>query len=173
MSLGSNIEPEKNLRAAVELLSERLTVIRRSRIFATRAVAALPMPDFLNAAVEVETDRTAGDLKFGVLRDIEGQLGRRRTSDKNAPRVIDLDIALYGAEVIESEALGLLIPDPEILTRLHVVVPLADIAPDRVHPLNGTALEEIARVLNEESPDKALRPARNSDLLREWSTRDD
>jgi 7,8-dihydro-6-hydroxymethylpterin-pyrophosphokinase len=71
-------------------------------------------------------------------------LGRIRTSDPNAPRTIDLDIALAGELVLADRKSGIDIPDPEILTRAHVALPLADLAPDAVHPVTGETLSEIA-----------------------------
>lgn len=79
-----------------------------------------------------------------MLRAIEAVLGRVRTADKNAPRPIDLDIALWGDRVIEDRAAGLVIPDPDILRWPHVAVPLADVAPDWVHPADGRTLAAIA-----------------------------
>jgi 2-amino-4-hydroxy-6-hydroxymethyldihydropteridine diphosphokinase len=144
ISLGSNIEPAPNLLAAVARLTSVVTVVAASRIFATVPVAVKPMAPFLNAAVEIETDRSPEVLKLQILRDIESALGRIRSPDRDAPRTIDLDISLFGDLVLRDEDLGLEIPDPEILTRPHVAIPLADLAPDRVHPISGQALAEIA-----------------------------
>ncbi|MCP4204738.1 MAG: 2-amino-4-hydroxy-6-hydroxymethyldihydropteridine diphosphokinase [bacterium] len=147
VSCGSNIEPQKNLRAALERLATLFELRAISRVFTTRAVGAVAVPDFCNAAVEILTDQTAAELKFGTIREIEWQLGRRRSDDRNAPRSIDLDLSLFGDEVIQSEPLGLTVPDPEILTRAHVALPLADVAPDRCHPVSGEALSAIAERL--------------------------
>jgi 2-amino-4-hydroxy-6-hydroxymethyldihydropteridine diphosphokinase len=100
---------------------------------------------FLNAAVLIETELTPVELKAEVLRSIEDELGRQRTADKNAPRTIDLDISLYNEEVFE---LGnRRVPDPEILEFLHVVQPLADLAPYYRHPETGQTLLDIAQSL--------------------------
>lgn len=125
------------------------------------------MPDFLNAAVEIVTYRSAAELKFGTLREIEWLLGRRRSRNRSAPRPIDLDLSLFGDEVIENEPLGLAIPDPEILTRPHVALPLADIAPHRRHPLSDEALSTIAARLLTTAPPGTVRPAER--LERWWS----
>lgn len=176
ISLGSNIEPEVNLTAAVERVADVLQVVAASRVFVSAAVAEGPisrsMPEFLNAAVEIMTDLSAADLKYGVLRDVEAHLGRRRGSDRNAPRPIDLDIALYGDEVIESEPLGLQVPDPEILTRAHVAGPLADLAPERVHPVTGDSLSVIATRLGAVAEKGGIRPAARSGLIRGFLDRD-
>jgi 2-amino-4-hydroxy-6-hydroxymethyldihydropteridine diphosphokinase len=144
ISLGSNIEPAPHLLAAVARLTSVVTVVAASRIFATVPVAVKPMAQFLNAAVEIETDLLPKVFKLQILRDIESALGRVRSHDRNAPRTIDLDISLFGDLVLHDEDLGLEIPDPEILTRPHVAIPLADLAPDRVHPISGQSLAEIA-----------------------------
>lgn len=147
VSCGSNVDSERNLEAAVELLARVCEIGSVSRVFATRGVGATPMPEFRNAALELKTDLSPGRLKYSVLRDVEARLGRRRTRDASAPRTIDLDISLFGDQAFESEPLGLWIPDPEIETHLHVAVPLADIAPERRHPVSGDSLGEIARRL--------------------------
>jgi 2-amino-4-hydroxy-6-hydroxymethyldihydropteridine diphosphokinase len=146
VSLGSNIQPAPNLLSAVARLTSVVTVVAASRVFATVPVAARPMAQFLNAAVEIETDLSPEVLKLEILRDIESALGRVRSHDRNAPRTIDLDISLFGNLVLRDEDLGLEIPDPEILTRPHVAIPLADLAPERVHPISGRSLAEIAGV---------------------------
>ena len=158
VSCGSNIDPERNLRAGLEQLASCCKVKATSRIFVTRAVGSSAMPDFYNAAVELITELSAAELKFGVLRRIEGQLGRSRSDDRNAPRSIDLDLSLFGEDVIRNEPLGLWIPDPEILKRVHIALPLAEIAPQRRHPVCGETLSVIAgRLLAGAAPDE-IRP---------------
>lgn len=144
ISLGSNIEPTVNLPLAIRTLADRFRVVRVSRIYQADPVGAPAAPVFLNAAVAIETDLAPAELKFGHLRPVEAELGRVRTSDPNAPRTIDLDIALVGELVLADPRAGIEIPDPEILTRAHVALPLADLAPDAVHPVTGETLSEIA-----------------------------
>jgi len=151
ITLGSNIAPEYNLRRAVALLGQNhhLTIRAVSRVYTTAPVSASgaisrEQPPFLNAAASVASDGYYSplQLKFNVLRFIELLLGRKRSHDKFAPRVIDLDIALYGNLVIHTPYLT--IPDPAILTRAHVALPLADLAPDHPHPITGEPLGAIA-----------------------------
>lgn len=144
VTLGSNIEPEKNLPEAVRLLAERVMLLRASRVFRSAPVGSEGQPDFLNAAVLVETDLPPYNLKFNALRDIEQQLGRVRSADKFAARTIDLDLALYGDLVLDDPQGGLTLPDPDILTRAHIALPLADLDPDFVHPVSGETLGQIA-----------------------------
>lgn len=142
VTLGSNIEPVRNLAAAVEHLRDQVTVLSVSPVYETPPVGTRDQPNFLNAAVLITTPFSADELKVGVLQPIEQALGRVRTEDKNAPRTIDLDIALYNYEILD---LGFRhIPDPDLLAHPHVAVPLADLAPYYVHPETGRTLQEIA-----------------------------
>ncbi|MBN1200564.1 MAG: 2-amino-4-hydroxy-6-hydroxymethyldihydropteridine diphosphokinase [Anaerolineae bacterium] len=149
ITLGSNIAPEENLPRAVRLLAQRVTIKAVSRVYETPPIDASGQvnPDqgaFLNAAVLVETNLPPGALKLDVLRAIESRLGRVRSADKFAPRPIDLDIALYGDRVINDPAARITIPDPDSLTRAHVALPLADLAPGFAHPVTGQPLAAIA-----------------------------
>ncbi|MGC9522236.1 MAG: 2-amino-4-hydroxy-6-hydroxymethyldihydropteridine diphosphokinase [Anaerolineae bacterium] len=142
VTLGSNIDPEHNLRAAARLLEDELSIGALSPIYETAPVGNTDQEDFLNAAVMVYTRLTAGELKAAVLEPIEAQLGRIRTEDKYAPRTIDLDVALFDYEVLDLGPRH--IPDPDILRYAHTVVPLADLAPYYVHPETGETLAALA-----------------------------
>ncbi len=144
ISVGSNIGPRRNLPAALLRLAPRLRILALSRVYVTEPVGATDGPTFLNAALLAETPLAPLALKHEVLRRVERELGRERGADADAPRTLDLDIALYGDLVLRDPAQGLEIPDPDILRRAHVAVPLADVAPDLVHPLTGETLAEIA-----------------------------
>ena len=91
--------------------------------------------------VRVETDLDPRDLKYGVLRRIETRLGRVRTPDRYAPRTLDLDLCLYGGLVIQKE--DLTIPDPDLLTRDFLYIPLLDIDPDMVVPGTDLKLKQL------------------------------
>lgn len=144
IGLGSNIEPEENLRRAAALLRERSRLVALSPVYRTAPVGRPDLPPFLNAAAELEDGRDPAELKYGLLRPIEAELGRVRTADRNAPRPIDLDLLLVDDVVLDDPERGIVLPDPEILRHLHVVLPLADIAPDFVHPTDGRTLAEVA-----------------------------
>lgn len=148
ISLGSNIEPERNLRAAVQLLARQVRLVAVSLVYETAPVGKVDQPNFLNAAVLVETELGAAALKAQVLRPIEDALGRVRTADKNAPRTIDLDITLFNDQVLDVAERH--IPDPDLLDRPHVAVPLADLAPAYRHPETDQTLYEIAARLPQE-----------------------
>lgn len=149
ITLGSNIQPETNLPRAVAMLrqNDHFALRAVSRVYESPAINAAggvnpDQPAFLNAAVLVENDYYPPvRLKYEVLRFIEQCLGRVRTADKFAPRPLDLDMALFGVLVRG----GLVtLPDPDILTRAHVALPLADLAPDFVHPVTGQTLGAVA-----------------------------
>lgn len=144
ISLGSNIDAETNLTAAVRHLRnhDAVEVIATSRVYETAPVGTVDQPNFLNAALLIRTPLSAEALKAGPLWEVEQVLGRVRTADKNAPRTIDLDIALFNYDVLDVGVRH--IPDPELLTRAHVAVPVADLAPYYIHPETGATLEEIA-----------------------------
>jgi 2-amino-4-hydroxy-6-hydroxymethyldihydropteridine diphosphokinase len=143
--VGSNIDKERNIARAVELLAEAVPIKAVSSVFETVPAGNAHQESFLNAAVIIETDLSPQELKRTVLAVIEDRLGRRRTADKNAPRTIDLDVVLFDHEV--GDVGGRPIPDPGLLTRAHVAVPLSQIAPDYVHPVTGQSLREIAASL--------------------------
>ena len=145
VALGSNIDGERNLREAVRRLALGCRVVAVSPVYETAPVGKTDQANFLNAAVLIETDLTVVELKEQVLQVIEKELGRVRTADKNAPRTIDLDIALFGDQVLDHGARQ--IPDPELLRYAHIAVPLADLAPTRRHQEDGRTLIEIAQSL--------------------------
>jgi 2-amino-4-hydroxy-6-hydroxymethyldihydropteridine diphosphokinase len=149
ITLGSNITPERHLPQAAARLAARFPTPHASRVYASVPLDAggQPIPGqgaFLNAALLVHTTLPPLRLKYDLLRAIEAALGRVRTADKFAARTIDLDIALYGDLILESTDPRLHLPDPDILTRAHVALPLADLAPDFVHPATGDTLATIA-----------------------------
>jgi 2-amino-4-hydroxy-6-hydroxymethyldihydropteridine diphosphokinase len=141
VSLGSNIEPEKNLPLAVERLAKIGEILAVSMVYQNPAVGPTPQPDFLNAAVLIDTDLEPLEI-WAELREIEAALGRVRSEDKYAPRELDLDLCLLGEMVFES--LELTLPDPELLLRPHLIVPMAELAPEFRHPLTGESLAQIA-----------------------------
>ncbi len=132
VAVGSNIEPERNIPAALEMLTHHARLTGVSTFYRTAPLDRPEQPPFLNGAVRIETRLTARALKFDVLRAIEGRLGRVRTQDAYAPRTIDLDIALYGDSVIDEPDLR--VPDPDIRERSFLAIPLLELEPDLVLP---------------------------------------
>ena len=157
ISLGSNIDRDVNLLAALQTMAEEedMTVVAVSDFLETPAIGSdgnfSSQEPFFNAAAKIETALTAVELR-SVLRNIESTLGRVRTADKFAARPIDLDIALYSDAVLDLE--GSHIPDPDILRFPHVAVPLANVAPGWVHPITGETLDQIAKRLANKETEK-------------------
>jgi 2-amino-4-hydroxy-6-hydroxymethyldihydropteridine diphosphokinase len=144
ISLGSNIEPEKNLPLAVSHLRDLGTLIATSNVYQNAAIAPDPQPDYLNAAVLLKTPLEPLGIR-ARLREIEAQLGRVRSKDKYAPRTIDLDLCLYGELQFESPELRL--PDPDMLKRPHLAMTLAELAPEKKFPGSDRSLKQIAEEL--------------------------
>ena len=138
ITVGSNIEPKANIPAALERLQGWVLVRAVSVFYRTAPIDRPDQPFYLNGVFHVETELTARALKFDVLRQIEAELGRKRSPDRFAARTIDLDIAVYGDQVVDEA--GLCIPDPDIVTRPFIAVPLLELAPKLVLPDTGQAL---------------------------------
>lgn len=161
ISVGSNIEPEKNLPLGIKSLGRLGNVVAVSGVYQNPPVGSRDQPDFLNAAILLLTSSQALALR-GQLRAIEAELGRFRTEDKFAPRTLDLDLCLFENLIIQTPEIS--IPDPDILQRAHLAVPLADLDPEFRHPLTGETLESIAARLK---PAGELRPRKDIERVLE------
>ena len=149
LSLGSNIAPAVNLPAAVALLRRWTTVLAVSPVYRTPPQGDTRQPHFLNMAVKAHTLRQPLDFKRGVIDRIEKQLKRARDPQNvNAPRTIDLDIALWNDEAFDYGDKPWRVPDADIARYAHVALPLADLAPDYAHPATGETLRDIAARLD-------------------------
>ncbi len=142
LSLGSNLDKERNLPAAVRLLATHGRLLAVSAVYETAAVGNPGDPAFFNAAVALQTNLPPAELKQQVLARVEQQLGRQRSPDPNAPRTIDVDISLYDDAILDLGKRH--IPDPEIMLYPHIAVPLAELAPQYRHPETGETLAQIA-----------------------------
>lgn len=154
IALGSNIEKEQNLPQAIALLREMCVVTAVSPIYETEPVGLLNQPRFWNAAVLIETDLSASEIKQQIIGPIETKLKRVRQADKNAPRTIDADIVLFNDAVFEydgGDGRSRAIPDPDLRRFAHVAVPVADLLPDFPHPETGELLRELAKRVLEEA----------------------
>jgi 2-amino-4-hydroxy-6-hydroxymethyldihydropteridine diphosphokinase len=140
LSLGSNLgDREAQLREAIRRLNETGRVVSVSSFYETEPVEITDQPWFLNCAVAVETEKTPQALMAAILA-IEKEMGRKRVQ-KKGPRTIDLDILLFGNEVIESS--NLIIPHPAMHQRRFVLEPLAEIAPQAPHSTLGKTVREL------------------------------
>jgi 2-amino-4-hydroxy-6-hydroxymethyldihydropteridine diphosphokinase len=142
LSLGSNIDPERNLAAAVNWLGRWGRVRAVSTVWESAPLGFADQPNFLNAATLLETGLSAQALRQEAIASIEMALGRVRSANRNAPRTIDIDIMLFNHDVLQVAQRH--IPSPEVLERPFVAIPLAEIAPDYVHPEIGQPLHQIA-----------------------------
>ena len=146
LGLGSNLgNREDNLDMALKLLSQRMKIGRVSSIYDTEPVGNTDQPRFLNIACEVFT-RLSPEGLLALAKGIEGKMGRRGKSGE--PRTIDIDILLYGDAVMETP--DLVIPHPRMTERAFVLVPLAEIDPDLVHPASGKTVTEMKKAIREE-----------------------
>lgn len=133
-----------------------------SMVYRTGALDRPEQPHYFNCVAEIETEAPPAEVKRGILRPIEDGLGRKRSGDKYAPRTIDLDLILYGD--LAMDAKGIKLPDPEILERPFLAIPLFELAPGLVLPGYDLPIGEIAASL----PQDGMTPlADYTRLLRE------
>lgn len=152
ISVGANVgDCRVNIDASIARLDavEGVRVIRQSDLIETEPIGGpVDQPTYLNGAVEVETTLSAREL-LDVLLSIESKLGRVRT-ERWGPRVIDLDLVLFGEQVIREPRLT--VPHPHMHERGFVLGPLAQIAPHVRHPVLGKTVSELFRELQASSP---------------------
>lgn len=151
LSLGSNVgDRAANLNTAIDRLRAFGEVVAVSSFYETEPVEFTAQPWFLNCAVTLNTDATPKQL-LTVIVDIEQQLGRRRAQQKG-PRTIDIDILLFGDQIVDDP--GLTIPHPALHERRFVLEPLVEIAPGARHPVFKQTIRELRDAL---PPGQAVR----------------
>jgi 2-amino-4-hydroxy-6-hydroxymethyldihydropteridine diphosphokinase len=139
--LGTNIGDRlSNLQKATQLIDRKQSkVLKKSSIYKTAAWGKEDQPDFLNQVLEIETGYTPHQLLHEIL-GIETAMGRIRI-DKWAERIIDIDILLFNNEVIHSPVL--IVPHPQLPFRRFTLMPLAEIAPSLIHPVEQKKISEL------------------------------
>jgi 2-amino-4-hydroxy-6-hydroxymethyldihydropteridine diphosphokinase len=144
IGLGSNLGDRlATIRTAVQRLRTLGRVAAVSSLYETVPVGYREQPRFLNAVVALDTALAPSDL-LSALLGIENDLGRTRTFP-NAPRTLDLDLLLVGDEILETTDLTL--PHPRLHERAFVLVPLAEITPQAIHPGSGKSIRELLHAL--------------------------
>jgi len=144
--------PDTLAAALVALEAEGIQVATRSAWYRTEPVPRSDQPWFVNAVASLITHLAARDL-LEVLHSVEGRFGRVR-SERNAARVLDLDLLDYRGQVAETASLVL--PHPRLHQRRFVLQPLAEIAPDWRHPLSGLTAEQLLSRLAAKQPIERL-----------------
>ena len=146
IGLGANLGPrEVTLLRAVDLLAadSGIDVLEISQLRETDPVGDVEQPSFLNGAVAVETTLSPREL-LNVLLRVERELGRVRDGERWGPRTIDLDLLLYGNEIVDEESLR--VPHPRLHERRFALEPLTDLEPELAIPGRGTVSELLAEL---------------------------
>lgn len=139
LGLGSNVDARRHIRLAVHALIREFHDAQVSPIYSSKAVG-FDGENFINLVVRIETELKPMELRH-YLRTLEDRHGRDRDVPKWSDRTLDIDILLFDDLVIENEKL--ILPRPEILHFAHVLKPLADIAAEMKHPLEGLSYREL------------------------------
>ena len=140
IALGSNLgDRQENLETAIENLGTGIRVLKQSSIYETPPWGYEEQPAFLNMVIKAET-RLAPEELLKFIKTLETDLGRKATF-RNGPRLIDMDILFYDQSVVDLP--GLVIPHPHLQERGFVLVPLAEIAPDLIHPMLRINMREL------------------------------
>ena len=151
VALGSNIDPATNLQRTVALLKEHDPAAKTSSVYETPPQGFTEQANFLNMAVCLQTDLSIEAFK-AFLGGIESQLKRKRDpNNKNAPRTIDLDIALWGDAILDYGEKPWHVPDKDIVKFAHVALPLAELALELLHSETKQPLADIAATFDAES----------------------
>ena len=151
VGVGSNLDAEKNILAALSGIQAQTQVIAASRFYRNPAVSPdhRELPPFVNGVLKIRTGLAPWDFKYRLLRGIEGKAQRRRTRDRYGPRTLDLDLLVYGDLEVRSEDLTL--PDPDIAVQPFLAVPLAELFPDFCPPDSPLSMKELVDTLDTRS----------------------
>ncbi len=149
IAFGSNIGDRKaNINRALGILKQKIKLIKTSSFYETKPMYLENQDWFLNGSAKVETELKPREL-LDFLKSTEKKMGRKE-GGRNGPRIIDLDILFYGDQIVDENDLH--IPHPKIQERAFVLVPLAEIEPDFIHP---TYKKTVSHLLSELKYDKS------------------
>jgi len=151
VGIGSNVDPEKNILSALPGIRSAVEVVAASGFYRNPAFSPdrRKLPPFVNGVLKIRTTHTPRDLKYGVLRNIEKRVNRRRTGDRFGPRTLDLDLLVYGNLQVDSEELTL--PDPAISVHAFWAVPLAELLPEFCPRKSSLPMKELVHTLDTRS----------------------
>ena len=142
LCLGSNLgEREANLRQALELLSTKVTLSDVSSIYETEPAGYKEQPLFLNMVCRITTNLSPEEL-LCLAKDIEAKMGRLPSKQRYSPRPIDIDILFHNDKTMKTQ--DLTIPHPRLQDRAFVLIPLAEIAPNLIHPELDKSIAQLA-----------------------------
>lgn len=144
-NLGSDLgDSQEIVRAAVKALDliPQVKILQVSRWYRTKAVTnSVPQPDYINGCATLDTSMSPQDL-LATMLEVEVKFGRVRRARWDA-RTLDLDLLLYESQILSTD--NLIVPHPRMCDRAFVILPLAEIAPDWVHPVMGDRIAQLAK----------------------------
>jgi len=148
VGVGSNVDPERNILSALPGIQSQMEVVSTSRFYRNPAFSPdrNDLPPFVNGVLKIHTNHAPWELKYRVLREIEGRFRRRRGENRYFPRTLDLDLLVYGDLDVHVD--GLILPDPDISVQAFWAIPLAELVPGFTPPGSRLSMEEIVRTLD-------------------------
>jgi 2-amino-4-hydroxy-6-hydroxymethyldihydropteridine diphosphokinase len=151
LGIGSNLGDKKSncLSALEKLATKGVLISKKSALYETQPWGVKNQPDFVNIAVEAETDLSPEAL-LCALKEIEKEMGRK-VGTRWGPRLIDLDVLFYDDRIVQSK--DLVIPHRQLHRRDFVLLPLAEISPELVHPVLNKTIRELTIELIKRGPD--------------------
>ena len=162
LGLGSNVKAEENLRFGIAELANRLGELNLSAVYRNAAVG-FEGADFLNLVVGLSSDRTPAEI-HAEIEIIHNLVGRERSATKFSSRPLDIDLLLYGEHIIAEPPVH--VPRSDILEFGFVLRPLAELAPELIHPETGQSLSQIAaQLMSETSKDGLILLWKREDFL--------
>lgn len=150
VSIGSNMNhPQLQIETAFARLKEHFDHVLMSSLYLTEPVGGIPQDDYINAAIQIETQQSAQELLL-ILMTLEEQAHRNRANQTpNGPRNLDLDIILFGDEIVSGS--DLTIPHPRYRERRFVLEPLCEIAPEAIDPQSQQSISRLLELCTDEN----------------------
>jgi 2-amino-4-hydroxy-6-hydroxymethyldihydropteridine diphosphokinase len=162
LSLGSNLgNREANLKNAILRLGRLGKIVAVSSFYETEPVEFAPQPWFLNCAVALETEKMPKQF-WAAIQSLEQEMGRKRQAHKpKGPRTIDIDVLLFGSSIVDTPTLT--VPHPAMHQRRFVLEPLAEIAPEQLHPVFKRTIRQLRDALPPGAAVRRLSPVSSSE----------